>query len=101
MVDRDFAVDLARVRLLALRALVAAGGRPRLGQWRRAVAPLVDAGLGLEALGPIEAGDLAHVGRSQPQGDGRRPGKHAWSCTPGRALRGETVEKRTDAPPWE
>jgi hypothetical protein len=101
MFDRQTALDLARVRLLALRALVAAGGRPRPGQLRRAVRPLAEAGLGLEDL--VAIGGAAGDGRPAEQLlGGGRPGAHvAAGCASGLVHRAETVDSGSDQPPWE
>lgn len=99
--DPQTACDLCRVRLLALRALVAAGGRPRPGQWRRAVAPLVDAGLGQVELTAIGDALGAHVGVDQVQRGGQVDRAHVGCGAAGRGDREKTVQNTTDVAPWE
>lgn len=100
MLDAQTARGLCRVRLLALRAMVAAGGRPRPSQWRRAVAPLVDAELD-EADLPCSSAEL-HAGSGLDRGGQVEPGGDRRAVSESRAgvQRAETVDWSADTPPW-
>lgn len=75
----EVAVCVARVRLAALRQMIAAGGQPRRCQFRRAFAPLVGRDVADDLAGKLCAGAVVSgVGDGgekvgQPTGVARTP----------------------------